>query len=59
MNISIREFVYSLLLGARCLDENLPHLKQEQWLWDSYCFSDEGAHYIKLSQRIPAGVVLH
>lgn len=51
MTITIREFCSSLLLGARLLDANLPHLKQEQWLWESYSFDDNGCHYIPVDCR--------
>jgi hypothetical protein len=52
MTITIREFCFSLLLGARSLDQSLPHLKQEEFLWDMWCFDDRGAHYVKTSERI-------
>lgn len=57
MNISIREFVCSLLLGAKSLDSNLPHLKMEAHLWESWSFDDFGAHYITLTER--KGSLIH
>lgn len=51
MTISYREFIHSLLLGARMLDECRTHLKTEEIIWQSWAFDDDGVHYIATSER--------
>jgi len=51
MTISYREFLKSLLLGARMLDEVRPFLKVEEMLWSQWAFDDKGAHYIQPEER--------
>lgn len=57
MTISYREFLKSILLGAKLMDESLPHLKIEQYVWESWAFSDSdengegGVHYISPDER--------
>lgn len=56
MKITHREFIHSVLLGARALDENCPHLKAEQLIWESWAFDNNWARYIPPAKRnLPNG----
>jgi hypothetical protein len=52
MKITYREFIHSLLVGARMLDETCPQIKTEDIIWRMWSFDDAGVHYIgkKLSE---------
>jgi hypothetical protein len=53
--ITHREFL--LALGnARKTGPGFKNLRFEKWLWESFAFSNEGAHYIPAEQRkVPNG----
>jgi hypothetical protein len=48
MNITITEFL-TQIRGARAL--GWQRLKIEGWLWESFTFSDTGAHYLNRYER--------
>jgi hypothetical protein len=51
MTITYREFIHSLLLGARMLDETCPQIKTEDIIWRMWSFDDAGVHYIEPEER--------
>lgn len=51
VTITYREFLNSLLLGARMLDECRPFLKTEEIVWQTWSFDDRGVHYVGPEER--------
>jgi hypothetical protein len=45
MTITYLDFLYTMLVAARCMDEYWPELEAEKLIWESYCFGNDGAHY--------------
>jgi hypothetical protein len=50
MKITHEEFLLALV-NARRTGPKFKNLKFEKWLWESFAFSNEGAHYIPQEQR--------
>jgi len=54
MIISYYEW-FTLFQGAAFYDSVVwPNLKQVDWLYESYSFADDGAHYIRTQPEYPA-----
>jgi hypothetical protein len=50
MKVTHREFLLALTTAQRD-KRRFKNLKFERWLWESFAFDNEGAHYIPAEQR--------
>jgi hypothetical protein len=48
--VTIKEYLVQLL-GAKTFDQERPGMNLEEWLWESFAFDDQGAHYIRHDSR--------
>lgn len=51
MNITYREFIYSILLGARYVDAQHPYMRAEQSVMSMWEFDNEAVSYVPHEHR--------